>query len=30
MNTLIVKRRSACDGETNTYAGKRDDTVPVS
>lgn len=26
-NALTVKRRAACDGELNTYVGKRDDTV---
>ena len=26
LNAPIVKRRTACDGEFNTYAGERDDT----
>lgn len=27
LNAPIVKRRTACDGEFNTYAGERDDTA---
>lgn len=27
LNALILKRRTACDGEFNTYAGERDDTA---
>ena len=27
LNAPILKRRTACDGEFNTYAGERDDTV---
>lgn len=26
LNAPILKRRTACDGEFNTYAGERDDT----
>lgn len=29
LNAPILKRRTACDGEFNTYAGERDDTVLV-
>lgn len=29
LNAPIFKRRTACDGEFNTYAGERDDTVLV-
>lgn len=27
LNAPILKRRTACDGEFNTYAGERDDTA---
>lgn len=27
LNAPIMKRRTACDGEFNTYAGERDDTA---
>ena len=27
LNALTLKRRTACDGEFNTYAGERDDTA---